>query len=451
MSVRSFHTNISTVLPYTPSVASTSTKDAPVSSEAKRNSDMHRLMLWFYKDEKLESQYAIFYADRQTTTLRRIYIALITILGVFFGFYLNREDSNDFDSAIACSIIAIMMPIFLLAFSFTKHFRRWFMFSSVSMSVIGCICIIHLTSLDEENRDGMAIVVYLFCAYTFLMGLNFPAVVLMHVVIITTTMVEWDQAGFFHNTQDKTNTFFRFFCTSILFGYAAYKNDYLFRRVFLSTYQLRTDNRDLKHEVVRLKQLEQTKPEDVDLDSPMFKVITSLKDVRLALGGDSQFNKDVIQRLDAVIDTLVHNTDIFSPNLAAQMADTRKQIDGDVQNWVLSELANKEKTSSGNDSGTTRRPSFPSTVKRRRSSSGLRGLGLVPFSLRPASEVQELDPDYTLGIAKFLESHIDQWNFDSFAFAEKCNGRPLFHLANYLFKRYQLLTKFDIDPIKVLL
>eukprot|EP00002_Diphylleia_rotans_P004717 TRINITY_DN1360_c0_g1_i1.p1 TRINITY_DN1360_c0_g1~~TRINITY_DN1360_c0_g1_i1.p1 ORF type:complete len:404 (-),score=93.37 TRINITY_DN1360_c0_g1_i1:266-1477(-) len=79
----------------------------------------------------------------------------------------------------------------------------------------------------------------------------------------------------------------------------------------------------------------------------------------------------------------------------------------------------------------------------------MRGLGLVPYGLRPASEVQELDPDFTLGIAKFLESHGDQWNFDTFAFAEKCNGRPLFHIANYLFKRYNLHTKFELDPIKL--
>ena len=109
----------------------------------------------------------------------------------------------------------------------------------------------------------------------------------------------------------------------------------------------------------------------------------------------------------------------------------------------------------------------------------MRGLGLVPYGLRPASEVQELDPEcvsllilfccihaalsftesvimlisdcysFTLGIAKFLESHGDQWNFDTFAFAEKCNGRPLFHIANYLFKRYNLHTKFELDPIKV--
>eukprot|EP00002_Diphylleia_rotans_P003653 TRINITY_DN12538_c0_g1_i7.p1 TRINITY_DN12538_c0_g1~~TRINITY_DN12538_c0_g1_i7.p1 ORF type:complete len:506 (-),score=65.26 TRINITY_DN12538_c0_g1_i7:293-1810(-) len=446
-SVRSFNSGLSTVLPYTPSVSSANGGDgASNTNHPNRSCEIHPFFLWFYKDEKLERQFRIFYADRQLQTLQRLYLALTTIAAVVLGFQISYASENNVGGVAACASLIILCPIFLLGLSHTRFFRLYFSVGSLLAGVITIVCFIRITVWNGRLTNSVTIVVYLFCLFSFLMGLHFPEVVCLHVFLIVYTMIEWTAADMFQDTGETISILIQFACTATLFAYAAYRQDYIYRRVFLSTYQLKTDNKDLRFELDKLR-LGENRSLELDIESPIIKIIATLKEVRQVFSVDSM-EKEAVGRLDAVIDLLTHSPDIFSPNLSSQIANGRVQVDGDVQNWLFSELASRESRANSTVGDIpSRRPSLGGILKRRRSSSGMKGLGL-PFPLRPSSEVSEMNSDVLYSITSFLETHADQWDFDVFLFAEKCNGRPLFHMANYLFKRHQLLTKFDIDPVK---
>eukprot|EP00002_Diphylleia_rotans_P027776 TRINITY_DN557_c0_g4_i2.p1 TRINITY_DN557_c0_g4~~TRINITY_DN557_c0_g4_i2.p1 ORF type:complete len:798 (+),score=147.74 TRINITY_DN557_c0_g4_i2:193-2586(+) len=453
-SVRSFHSGVSTVLPYTPSVAS-SAHHIPTAQHQRpsaappipRQCDMHPLFLWFFKDEKLESQFRVFYADRQKRTLQRIYVALFVILCLVLGFRIEETDKGDLAAVVVCSVFTILCPLGLLVLSVTNRFRKWFVPATIIAGVVTSICYVRVTSFDDNFEHSVATVVYLICAYSFLLGLTFPAVVFLNVCVVINAMVQWSVDDLFIDRNHTITILFRLIITSVLFSYAAYRQDYLFRRVFLSTFQLRSDNKGLKDEIEKLKQPEPTKAE-VDLESPLAKVIYVMKELRQTAATKMLIAKESISKLDAAIEILVHNHDIFTPNISSQILSGKIQVDSDVQTWLFSEVASKEAraASPASTQEVQRRPSLGSVVKRRRSS-GTRTLGLFHSNIRTC-ELQELNADESYAVSSFLENYVDQWDFNIFNFAEKCQGRPLYHLANYLFRRYQLLSKFDIDAQK---
>eukprot|EP00002_Diphylleia_rotans_P001883 TRINITY_DN11103_c0_g2_i1.p1 TRINITY_DN11103_c0_g2~~TRINITY_DN11103_c0_g2_i1.p1 ORF type:complete len:420 (-),score=67.64 TRINITY_DN11103_c0_g2_i1:596-1855(-) len=384
-SVHSFHSSSTTVLPYSPSVRSIGRPQSPKDADA-RCCEMHPFLLWFHKDHKLETQFRIFHADRQLRTLQRIYAVLTVILSVVLAFRIAEEEGKRQGTVIGLSIVTIACPISLLILSFTSHFRKFFVQASVLSGIVAAVCYVRISVWDDDFADSLAVVIYFICTYSFLLGLTTPAVLILNAAVFIIAMVDWSVEELFLDDQAKITTLFRLFVTGLIFSYFAYRQDYLFRRLFLSTFQLRVDNKDLKDEIIKMKQTDVQKLEG-EGEISLKRVIYILREVRQVIISKSISGKDMPAKFDEVIDCMIRSYDTIVPHIPPSVFLCKMHSEQDIQQWLLQDLASRDPSVESIPSEFPRRASLGSIARGRRNS-GTKGIGLIPLNIRPTSSLE---------------------------------------------------------------
>jgi len=151
----------------------------------------------------------------------------------------------------------------------------------------------------------------------------------------------------------------------------------------------------------------------------MEKVLSSLAELR---SSDSMGETEG-ELLDNVIQIL-QSGNLLAPNIANQVKQGQAILDEETQNWLLSELASKEK-----EKGRVR---FADTPK------------LESWSdkdLRPPGIVL---PGETEKMQELLNT-TDTWNLDVFQLSVVTQNEPLRAVGHFLFKKFKLLDKFNIS------
>ncbi|KAI9361588.1 hypothetical protein DFJ73DRAFT_789099 [Zopfochytrium polystomum] len=160
--------------------------------------------------------------------------------------------------------------------------------------------------------------------------------------------------------------------------------------------KLSKQNEDLKTQLDSLK-----KEIVLDLDSPITKVIRSIKNIQ----EKCDLGADVMESLDYVIQILSSNQ-LFLPNLNVN----NDAMDSDVNKWLTTMLTNKA------DNG--------------------------PSTLPTLEEAPSVIDDHIL---EYL-SEINSWDFDIFKLVELTNGAPLYYLALAVIERHNLMPLFSLEP-----
>ncbi|KAI8833916.1 hypothetical protein BC829DRAFT_407485 [Chytridium lagenaria] len=172
--------------------------------------------------------------------------------------------------------------------------------------------------------------------------------------------------------------------------------------------RLSKQNADLQ---VQLKAIK--KDIDLDLDSPITKVIKSIRNIQ----DKCDLDVDVMESLDYVIQLLSSNQ-LFMPNLNVN----KDAIDSDVKNWLNAMITNHSEVAERNDK----------TIVAANPASAGDAL-MKPISSASDAQIQEL-----------LKT-IGTWDFKLFDLVELTNGRPLYFMAQEIFDRLNLKTQFNLD------
>ncbi|KAI9342243.1 hypothetical protein BDR26DRAFT_836511 [Obelidium mucronatum] len=178
-------------------------------------------------------------------------------------------------------------------------------------------------------------------------------------------------------------------------------------------HSMEQQNEQLKNKLHVVK-----KDVNLDLDSPITKVIKSIK----SLQDTYSLDVDVMESLDYVIQILSSNQ-LFMPNL--DMGG--EAMDSDVKTWLTSMIAH-HKTDSGSLEKKFGFASLDDFMK------PLTGQTHIPKALH----------GHELKISELLET-IDQWDFDLFELERLTNGAPLYYLAMAAFQKHGFIEKFNLD------
>ncbi|KAJ3195451.1 High affinity cAMP-specific 3',5'-cyclic phosphodiesterase 7A [Irineochytrium annulatum] len=169
--------------------------------------------------------------------------------------------------------------------------------------------------------------------------------------------------------------------------------------------RLSKQNADLKTQLKAMK-----KDIDLDLDSPITKVIKSIRNIQ----EQCDLDVDVMESLDYVIQLLSSNQ-LFMPNLNVNNKDSN---DSDVKNWINAMITNKTDVAA--------QERVPGSV----------AANAVMFKqVTSANDVQ----------IKELLKTIDTWEFSMFDLVDLTNGRPLYYLGMEVFEQQGLKDLFDLD------
>ncbi|KAJ3111938.1 High affinity cAMP-specific 3',5'-cyclic phosphodiesterase 7A [Phlyctochytrium bullatum] len=161
--------------------------------------------------------------------------------------------------------------------------------------------------------------------------------------------------------------------------------------------RLSKQNADLQVQLRAMK-----KDIDLDLDSPITKVIKAIRNIQ----DKCDLDVDVMESLDYVIQLLSSNQ-LFMPNLNVN----KDAIDSDVKNWLNAMITNHSEVANQADKSMS---------------------AATPQSV-PDAQIQEL-----------LKT-IDGWDFRLFDLVELSNGRPLYFLAWEVFERLNLKSQFNLE------
>ncbi|KAJ3212962.1 High affinity cAMP-specific 3',5'-cyclic phosphodiesterase 7A [Dinochytrium kinnereticum] len=162
--------------------------------------------------------------------------------------------------------------------------------------------------------------------------------------------------------------------------------------------RLSKQNADLQTQLKAMK-----KDIDLDLDSPITKVIKAIRNIQ----DKCDLDVDVMESLDYVIQLLSSNQ-LFMPNLNVN----KDAIDSDVKNWLNAMITNHSEVGTQNDKGAI--STVPSNA--------------VDAISKPVSNVSDAQ------IQQLLKS-IDTWDFKLFDLVELTN----------VFERLNLKTQFNLD------
>ncbi|KAI8607894.1 hypothetical protein BC830DRAFT_1174890, partial [Chytriomyces sp. MP71] len=168
-------------------------------------------------------------------------------------------------------------------------------------------------------------------------------------------------------------------------------------------------NEELKSKLQHLK-----KEANLDLDSPITKVIKSIR----SLQETYDLDVDVMENFDYVVQILSSNQ-LFMPNLEF----TGEQMDNDVKNWLNAMIVNK--TDNGAD------------LKAHASAEDAKKISITV-------EIPKLVQGNEAKIADLLET-IESWDFDLFELDRLTNGTPLYHLAMAVMQRHNIREQFGLD------
>jgi hypothetical protein len=194
-----------------------------------------------------------------------------------------------------------------------------------------------------------------------------------------------------------------------------------------------------------------------DLDTVKLELKSPLEQAMAKLQGIQKkrvlLPNDIFNDIQEAITCLGTSSDIFKPQISKEIAKRGLKIDEETERWIT-DLANgdtgisdkdKDKNAAGGGANAANGALSPGgTARHDRPGSGLRstfmagGLpGAVPIKTKEEKQYHEI-----------LEG-MDDWNFDVFGVSAATKGKPVIFLGMALFKRYNLISKFNLDRTKL--
>ncbi|ETW04113.1 hypothetical protein H310_04473 [Aphanomyces invadans] len=204
------------------------------------------------------------------------------------------------------------------------------------------------------------------------------------------------------------------------------------------------ENKNLKQE---LKKQQDYLENPIDLESPVHKIISDLR----ALQDESNFTDAQAFRMAAIVSALSRlDTNLFTPDISTQMANSDSEVDKDTKNWAISVLGKKEYNP------TSRLSNAANVMASATNAGSVGGTGSNHIDVRSKSR------DHIYGEAVVALEHMphldtamlatvvstvqkEGWNTDVFTL--DTNGRPLFVLATALFEHYNFYDDVKVDRI----
>ncbi|KAL7747620.1 cAMP-specific 3',5'-cyclic phosphodiesterase 4D [Sorochytrium milnesiophthora] len=181
---------------------------------------------------------------------------------------------------------------------------------------------------------------------------------------------------------------------------------------------------------------------DLDLDTPLTKVIRIIRQIQAKNSG----NEEIHESLDFVIGILSSNQ-LFSVKFNAQMDG----IDSEVKGWLDDLLT----TNTTQALETTPQPNgaiFSQAASGKEGDAGIlaglqhHGAGEhVHFTDGPGKMIH---PNYSKIIESLKKSN--SWDYNCFELADVTDGRPLFYFGYYMFEVHDFKNMFKIDDRKLI-
>ncbi|KAF0692375.1 Aste57867_16552 [Aphanomyces stellatus] len=202
------------------------------------------------------------------------------------------------------------------------------------------------------------------------------------------------------------------------------------------------ENKNLKKELQKQQDYLQN---PIDLESPVHKIISDLK----ALQDESNFTDAQNFRMAAIVSALSRlDTNLFTPDISSQMANTSSEVDKDTKNWAISVLGKKEYNPTSRLSNVAANGALSgggsggSASQDYRSKSSGHVLGEREIFL-PLDRMPSIEESVLASIAAAVDR--DGWNSDVFSF--ETGGRPLFVIGTALFAKHNFFDEVKVDPI----
>jgi hypothetical protein len=196
--------------------------------------------------------------------------------------------------------------------------------------------------------------------------------------------------------------------------------------------RLQVANQELQDKLKSLK----SDNVDLDLDSPITKVIQIIRKIQAKPGTDG----DIVDSLDYVIRILSSNK-LFNVDLGA----FKEKIDKDVKNWLDNMFQNDESGGSNTNNQSLR---IESTAPKATSVPGIEKVETDDSS----PNVTDIVSKPTLASDTLIQqvlSNTESWNFNCFELAQASNGRPLYYLTLHLFSRHEFFSSLRLETAKV--
>ncbi|KAJ3115876.1 High affinity cAMP-specific and IBMX-insensitive 3',5'-cyclic phosphodiesterase 8A, partial [Physocladia obscura] len=192
--------------------------------------------------------------------------------------------------------------------------------------------------------------------------------------------------------------------------------------------KLTRQNQSLKTKLAAAAAVAGRKDANLDLDSPITKVVKSIR----MMQDSYHLDVDVMESLDYAVQILTSNQGLFTPDLDFGGGTA---VDNDVKNWLNAMIVPKGDGSSsakivvGVGGGDI---AIPALDKNSRISSISRTLPILGSN--------------ELKIAELL-STIDSWDFDLFELEKLTSSTPLYHLSMAIFEYHGFIEEFDLDEV----
>lgn len=174
---------------------------------------------------------------------------------------------------------------------------------------------------------------------------------------------------------------------------------------------------------------------DIDLDSPIAKILNDLKILQSESSIDMA-NKLKISNILAALSNLDAN--LFTPDIGTQM-NSKSGVDDDTKSWAMSVLTNngysrgKRQTAANLNNHSTTSDS---------SSSNSHGPSLLNESDALLPEVVPLDEILLIEVRKQIVR--DGWNLNTLAIGKTTNNKPLYYVVSALFDIHSIFDKIKL-------
>ncbi|KAJ3129283.1 cAMP-specific 3',5'-cyclic phosphodiesterase 4D [Nowakowskiella sp. JEL0407] len=214
----------------------------------------------------------------------------------------------------------------------------------------------------------------------------------------------------------------------IVICFIAYEQERGSRFQYLSDHRFLRINNKLQNQLKGLQSNFKTKI--ADLESPLEKAILGLK----TMMANPQITADLYDTLDMVL-TCLNSPNLLQPDLEKQVTRGQVEVNSEQEKWLFNGIAQRDDVDDIGLKAQLPRKSQDLSLKRDEG-----------FIFKSRDDVDMLETDE----AKRLLRHVDEFNFDIFAFEKATMGNPLLVLANELIVRRGLLDRLGLPVDKFL-
>jgi len=508
---------------------------------------LHPLML-FFRDTEVESEFRGVHAIHQQKHAFNAYVILLVFMALAFGNDLNSSSNSDLDAEGPLRLrlflsygIGMLLPLLVgltlhlaigrgdsprlyaamwrggfsafevgnsfvvVVFAVVQTYVR-FLYSHYQADDAGCF------ASGDQKVVGLIILLPLMVnVCIILFNLLFPSIVIIQVAAYVYFVGANNSASF--DTQGAVkNDFYAYLGLSMLVSAFVFHGvEYYMRVAFLRERKVGQEKEELAKDVESLKkQLDSGKSSmpDLDLDSPMQKVLAILDKLRSepSIAG-------LADEIDFVVKIVTSTGTSAAEDLRKQLAEGRGGMDSEMQSWLLAQAgmtkdedkddkadagaggaptgaeggggsaatspaggatdvddmtlhtprsARDEKQKSRNPGGRRAslagNPPLMGTADQLESSANPAGmkfavkldLSQLPSPKTKSSQDASFYDNAIAGAAgRFLDQNLGQWDLDVFELDKVCNGRPLFIMGNYLIRKLGLIEKLGLNAAKL--